>query len=243
MVARRIWLLAGLFLGNVSGALAHEVAEAADEGPWFGNVQFGFLATSGNTDNSNLNSSFQVGYGVGKWVHTFDAFAIKATESNSTTAEAYSLGWRSERNLTERDFVFGRLDWRKDRFSGYTEQFAQTVGYGRRLIDVAPHALNAEIGIGARQAERDDGVNEDNLIVRAGLDYKWQFSETSAFTQTLAVEYGEDNTYVETVSAVTARLVGNLAMVASYTVKHNSDVLPGTEDTDTFSAISLEYQF
>ena len=38
-------------------------------------------------------------------------------------------------------------------------------------------------------------------------------------------------------------LVGNLALVASYTVKHNTDVPPLTEKTDTYTALSLEYGF
>jgi hypothetical protein len=45
------------------------------------------------------------------------------------------------------------------------------------------------------------------------------------------------------VSAIKARLVGNLALVASYTLKRNSDVLPEIEETDTFTALSLEYAF
>jgi len=31
--------------------------------------------------------------------------------------------------------------------------------------------------------------------------------------------------------------------VASYTVKHNTDVPPLTEETDTYTALSLEYVF
>jgi putative salt-induced outer membrane protein YdiY len=34
-----------------------------------------------------------------------------------------------------------------------------------------------------------------------------------------------------------------LALVASYTVKHNTEVLPLTEKTDTYTALSLEYVF
>jgi putative salt-induced outer membrane protein len=240
MFVRAVCLLIGLGLVNGSAA---QTAETEDTGPWFGNVKFGYLATSGNTENSNMNSSFQIGYTAGKWVHTFDTFAINASENDTTTAEAYELGWKSERNLSEVDFLFGRLNWRKDRFSGYPEQFSQSVGYGRRLIDKAPHTLNAEIGIGARQAERIDGVQENDGILRAGLDYKWQFSETAAFTQDFVVEAGQNNTYFESISAITARLVGDLALVASYTIKNNSDVLPGTESTDTYSAVALEYAF
>ncbi|MDH4048413.1 MAG: DUF481 domain-containing protein [Gammaproteobacteria bacterium] len=218
-------------------------AEEEATGPWFGNVKFGYLATSGNTENSNLNTSFQLGYGTDKWVHTFDAFAINATDDNTTTAEAYELAWKTELNLSEVDFLFGRLNWRNDRFSGYSEQFSQSLGYGRRLIDAARHTLNAEIGGGARQAERTDGITESDLILRAGLDYKWQFSETAAFTQKLAVESGQDNTYLESITAIKARLIGGLALVASYTVKNNSDVPVGLEKTDTYSAVSLEYEF
>ncbi|HSD70923.1 MAG TPA: DUF481 domain-containing protein [Woeseiaceae bacterium] len=240
MFARAVCMILVLGLVKVSAA---QTADTGETDPWFGHVKFGYLATSGNTENSNLNSSFQVGYTAGKWVHALDAFAVYASENEATTAEAYELGWKSERNLTEVDFLFGRVNWRKDRFSGYPEQVSESVGYGRRLIDKAPHTLNAEIGLGARQAERIDGVSENDTIIRAGLDYKWQFSETAAFTQDFVVEAGENNTYLESVSAVTARLIGDLALVASYTIKKNSDVLPGTEDTDTYTAVSLEYAF
>lgn len=233
-----------LLLAIGGPVLAQEqAAEEEVKSPWFGAVKFGYLATSGNTDNSNLNTSFQVGYGVGKWIHTFDAFAIHAAEDNETTAESYELGWKSERTLSEKDFLFGRLNWRSDRFSGYDEQFSQSVGYGRRLIDAAPHTLNAEIGAGARQSERTDGLKESDLILRGGLDYTWQFSETAAFTQDFVVESGEDNTYFESITAITARLIGDLALVASYTIKNNSEVPVGTEKTDTYTAISLEYKF
>ena len=51
------------------------------------------------------------------------------------------------------------------------------------------------------------------------------------------------NTYLESVTALSARLVGNLALVASYKIKNNSKVLAGTEKTDTFTALSFEYAF
>ena len=64
---------------------------------------------------------------------------------------------------------------------------------------------------------------------------------TSGNTENLAVEAGDKNTYLESKTAVSAKPVGNLALVASYTVKHNTDVLPITEKTDTYTALSLEF--
>jgi len=219
------------------------MAQDAPETPWSGKARLGYLATSGNTENTTLNTGFEVGYTTGKWAHVLDAAAINATEDESTTTEAYDLGWKSERNITDKDFVFGRLNWRKDRFGGFDTQFSQTVGYGRRLIDNDKHKLNAEIGAGARQSQLQDGTEEDETVFRGGMYYKWLFSETTEFRQDLTAEGGKDNTYVESVTALSAKLIGDLALVASYTVKHNTDVPPLTEETDTYTALSLEYAF
>ena len=173
----------------------------------------------------------------------FTASAVNASEDDDITAEAYDVGWKSERNITDHDFLFGRLDWRKDSFGGFDTQFSQTVGYGRRLLDADKHKLNAEIGAGARQSETQLGVEENETVFRGGMYYKWLISETSEFRQDVTAEGGEDNTYVESVSALSAKVFGDVALVASFTVKHNTDVGPNLEKTDTYTALSLEYAF
>ena len=219
------------------------MAQEEAKGPWAGKATLGFLATSGNTENSTLNTGVELSYTAGKWQHIANAFAISASESKTTTAEAYELGWKSERNLTDVDFLFGRLDWRKDNFGAYNKQFSQTVGYGRRLIKTEKHLLNAEVGLGARQSEFQEGTKENDTIFRGGAYYTYLFSETAEFRQDLTVETGSSNTYLESFTAVSAKLLGNLALVASYTIKNNSDVPALTEKTDTFTALSLEYGF
>lgn len=214
-----------------------------EEGPWSGKAALGFLATSGNTESSSLNSAFTIAYTTGRWAHSLEASAINASEDDETTAEAYQLGWKTEFNMTERDFLFGRVNWRKDRFSGYEQQLSQSAGYGRRLIDTGVHFLNVELGVGARQADLTDGTSEEDFIWRGGINYQWKFSEFAQFTQDFTAESGAENTYSESVSAVKTRLVGALALVASYTVRNNSVVPAGTENTDTFAALSLEYAF
>ena len=228
----------------LGAVLAFSSAHAdEEEGPWSGKASLGYLATSGNTENSTLNSAFEINYVANKWEHALTLKAVQASEEEDTTAEAYEAGWKSEYNLTEADFLFGRLKWRKDRFSGYDTQFSQSVGYGRRILKNERHELNAEAGVGARQSDLVDGTKEDEFIVRAGMDYRFIFSENAEFLQELSVESGGENTYIESISAVKASLVGNLALVASYTIKNNSDVPVGSEKTDTFTAISLEYAF
>lgn len=217
--------------------------EEKEGGPWDGKATLGYLATSGNTENSNLNTAVEVGYTTDGWEHRATAKAINATESEVTTAEAYDFGWKSKWHISEYNYLFGLLSWRKDRFSGYDQQFSQAVGYGRRLLNSERHRLNAEVGAGARQSDLNDGTTENETVVRGGLDYRWQISDSAEFRQDLIVESGGENTYLESVTALSAKIVGNVALVASYTIKNNSEVPVATENTDTYTALSLEYTF
>lgn len=227
-----------------SGAANAQAESAAEvESPWAGTASLGYLSTSGNTDTTSYNTAVEVSYTQDQWVHTVDAAANGADESGTTTAEAYQAGWKSDYNFSESSFLFGQLNWRKDRFSGVDQQTSVAAGYGRRLIDTPAHLLSAEVGAGYRSLDFADNTSGDSAIVTLGMDYKWTFSETSNFDQGISVEAGSDNTFIESVSAVRARLLGDFAIVFSYTVRHNTDVPVGSEKTDRLTAVSLEYAF
>ena len=183
MLSRCIGLLTGLCLAGTLSAQESSSSTDDESDPWSGKATLGYLATSGNTENTSLNSGLEVAYASGKWVHQVKALAINSSEDTQTTAEAYELAWKTEFNFSEHNFMFGRANWRKVRFSGYDTHLSETVGYGRRFIDTGGHTLSAELGAGARQSESSDGMSDDDLIFRAGLDYRWEFSETAEFTQ------------------------------------------------------------
>ena len=240
MLRRGVVAFAAMLLSGAG--LAQEAAEE-EEGPWSGALSLGYLSTSGNTETTSYNTKFNVGYTVNDWEHALSGSASGAIENEVTTAENYQLGWRSAYNFTEHDFVFGTIDWRKDRFAGVTEQRSYALNYGRRVIDTPNHVLALGIGAGYRESDRADGTSSDNAIGRGSLLYNWTWTETSGFEQGLIVESGSDNTYWESVSAIRTRLVGGFNLVLSYTLKNNSDVPVGTEKTDTQTAVSIEYKF
>ena len=216
---------------------------AQDEEGFSGRAALGYLATSGNTENDSLNANLGLWWNYEPWSHSLLGRAVNSSTSGVTTAEAYSLNWKSNYAINETDYIFGLLAWDKDEFSAYEQQVREAIGYGRRFIDSERHILNGQAGIGARQADLRNGVSQDEAILHLGGDYRWIISETSEFSQTLLIDSGSDNTYLEATSALSADVRENLALVISYTIKNNSDVLPGTEKTDTFTAISLEYTF
>lgn len=237
ILAMRVVLL--LVAGSGPG-----LATSADEsGPWSGKAGVGYLATSGNSENTSLNAVFQLSYDLDSWHHGFTAKAIGAESNTVTTAERYQAGIKSKYDFTEHDYIFGMVNWERDRFGGYKEQLSEAVGYGRRLLNSDTHVLNVELGVGAKQADLFDGSKLNGMIGRAAADYLWNFSDAADFSQLVAVESGSGNTYIESISAITARLIDSLNLVVSYTVKNNSDVPAGRDKTDTFTAVNIEYAF
>jgi putative salt-induced outer membrane protein len=217
--------------------------DQADNDPIVGKASLGYLSTSGNTDSTNANAAFNLVWTQTLWSHEFDLSAIKADNSGVTTAEAYTAAYTARRGFGEKSYLFAALDWQSDKFSAFDSQKSETVGYGRHVIAAERHALDIEIGAGARQAELRGGTDENESIVRGALAYAWSISDTSEFKQGLIIESGSSNTRTESVSELRADIFGNVALVLSYRLRNNSAVPPGIEKTDAFTAISLEYSF
>jgi putative salt-induced outer membrane protein len=226
-----------------------EEAEKENEGPWSGSVSIGYLSISGNTESTVFTGNAEVKWDGERWHHSVLGRALGKSEEKVTTAEAYKAAYQGKLDLSGRTYLFGLLDYNKDRFSSYDQQFFQTLGIGQRILQKDRHELNGEISAGASQStlilDVPPGGTEDinEAVFRVSADYKWMISDNSTFSQILNVTSGSSNTYTESVTELSARIVGSLSMVLGYTVKHNSDVSPDKDKTDTFASISLEYLF
>lgn len=213
-------------------------------GDWKGEAAAGLLSTSGNSETQSVNGKILLDYLGGPWKNAFTAVALNSGDDEGTTAERYTVGDKLDYNFTERDYLFGALDYEKDLFGGFRERTAETAGYGRHLLTGPVHLLDAEIGGGARQTEEQGtGDKESEAIGRIGGKYQWTISQTSAFAQSLKVESGSSNTFTEAVSELKLSIVGNLFASVSFTARNNSEVPPETEKTDTVTALSLSYTF
>lgn len=208
-----------------------------------GQIALGFSATSGNTDTTNLNARFLLGYKTGHWRHTGNVTGHRSSVDNATIAERYVATAKSDYSINEHDYLFATAQYETDRFAGFDRRTSEAVGYGRHLFKTEKHGLDGELGLGARQVRFEDGGSENEAIVRVAADYQWTISETAEFTQKLVVESGRDNTYTEAVSALSTRLIASIFSTLSFTVKRNDTVPEDRRKTDTFTAIQLEYRF
>lgn len=217
---------------------------AAQAGEWKGEAGAGLLTTSGNSETQSINGKFTLEYLETRWKNRFHATALNNGDEEGTTAERYTVGNQFDFNFNPRNYMFLAVDWEKDLFGGFRERTVETLGYGHRFLTGPTHTLDAEIGAGARQTEaQDTGERENEFIGRFGGRYQWAISETSAFSQSVKVESGSDNTFTEAVTELKLSIVGNLFASVSFTARNNSDVPPDSKKTDTYTAVNLSYSF
>lgn len=208
-----------------------------------GSAEFGYLSRSGNTDSSDLNAKFGIAHSYTTWTQSFSASAELAEENDSTTTQRYQLGVKSEYRLSDQDYLFATVDYQSDKFGSYKRRWSEALGYGRRLINQEVQTLDAELGAGARQSTLSNGLKQNEVIARVGLNYLYKFATGADFTNNLLVEAGEENTYLENQAAVAMPLFEKLSLKTSYTVRHNTDVPAGTQKTDTLTSVNLSYKF
>ena len=225
-------IFALILLGTMSLGTAWAQQEEAPESPWSGSLGIGFLNVSGNAESRSSNVEATLGYNKGKWHHDMLGRALGQSQNDESTAEAYKLSYTPKYDFTDRTYAFGLLDWNKDLFAAFREQAFQIVGLGRRFIVTDKHKLNGEAGVGATQNEDQLGDRQREFVGRLSGDYTWNISENAQFTQTLAINFSSSNTFLESVTGLRTSIAGPLGLSLSYTVRNNSDVLPGTKKTD-----------
>ncbi|HET7587100.1 MAG TPA: DUF481 domain-containing protein [Gammaproteobacteria bacterium] len=208
-----------------------------------GSVALGFIGTSGNTNTSSFDTSLNVSYTDHHWFHDAAFNAQRVSSEGETTVNRLDFDGQSNYLFNEHNYIFGHASYERNDFGGFQRRTSEAIGYGRRVLGDGDQTLDFEAGIGGRQIVQQDGTEKNAAILRIGGKYEWQFSENGSFGQAVAIEKGTDNTYTESITSLRANLMSALAVIVSYTIKHNSEVPEGIANTDTYTTVSLQYSF
>ena len=230
-----------LVLGLVAVALTGTSGKALAD--WTGKGELGGSFASGNSENEAVNGALEMKGAYGKWTHTLGFAGNYGSDSGDTTAQRWELRGQTQYEITERAYGFGAARYEDDRFSAYDFQTSLSGGLGYKIINNDRTKFWVQGGPGYRYAEfNDTGESEDGVIFRGDLGFDHQLTDTTKIVERFLVETGSDNTYLQNDIGLEVSINGALALRLGYQVRHNSDVLPGTEKTDTLTTIGLIYE-
>ena len=210
---------------------------------WTGKGELGGSFASGNSENEAVNAALEMKYERDSWAHTLGFAGHYGSDGSVTTAQRWEARAQSNYSFTDRAYWFGAGRYEDDRFSAYDFQSSLSTGLGYRLIDSDRTKLWVQGGPGFRYAEfAKTGESESGVIFRGDLGYEHQLTETTKIVDRFLIETGSDNTYVQNDIGLEITISGALGLRVGYQIRHNTDVAPGTEKTDTLTTIGLIYE-
>lgn len=225
---------------------------------WTGTGELGIAASRGNARSENVNAKLAFAREDARWKHDFHAAVLRSKgevlgdfdgdgvpeERFELSANRYELGASSAYKTSERSRWLAAVRYEDDDFAPYTSQATLSLGYGHTFVDTEATGLSVEIGPGYRRAERaGDGETETGLIARGKLDWRHALTATTALTNVLLVESGSDNTFAQNDFGVAVAMNERFSLKAGLQVRHNTEVEPGIESTDSLVTVNLVYTF
>lgn len=211
---------------------------------WAGKGELGGVLARGNTETETLNGKVDMTNETDRWKHLAGFSILRTVNDGVTSANRWELRGESDYKLSERSYLFGALRYEDDEFTDYSYQATASVGYGYKFIDEEATKLDGKLGVGYRQSElRVTGENQDDAILRGVLDYSHKLTETTTLIDKFLVEAGSENTYLQNVLGLEVRMTEKMALGLSYEIRHNTDVQPGTENTDQVLTANLVFAF
>jgi len=245
---------AGIFISSFTSAEEENLKEEEESSAWKANVEFGYVATSGNTKTTTVNSGFAAVYEIEYWRHSINLKSIFGSAENDTTsqvetnAERYFVEGKTDYKYSKESYAFLLVNYDDNRFSDNDYQTSLSAGRGFSFVPNEGAKFDMEVGVGYRETKKKVTLllaeeTIDETIFRLAANYTWEITENSKFEQKLSTEIGDENTVTKSYSGLSANVAKNMALKLSLTATHQSDVRPETENLDTVTAFTLVYNF
>ena len=144
---------------------AQAMAQAPPQEPppeptiWTVTAGAGLTLTSGNTDTSTMNASYEVVYTPRtRHVVRSDGLVIRGKTEDELSADRLSLNVRHEYRLTARAYVFGQNQFLRDSFKSIDHLIAPAGGIGYSVVETPETKMAFDVGLGGVW-EKNTGVN------------------------------------------------------------------------------------
>jgi len=219
--------------------------------------ELGFTAAHGNSTTESLNGRLKLRYLKNDWLHSLDLFGLRSRATyesidntglhfreRKTTAQRFSITTGSARQFGEYQQLSATVRYEHDQFAAFDRRQIFGLGYGSRLINGQYVVLESQLGPGWRRArETETGHYLSDFIGRALLELKIKLTENAELNNSLLLESGPDNSFVQNDLGLTVAMNEHLALKTSYQLRSNSQTDKDRRRIDSLLMLNMVYRF
>ncbi len=239
-------LLAGLGVAHSAQAQIEISNHELEEKGIALTAEAGVDIKTGNTKTQGYRGRIELAQMFVGWRNDYHLEGDHKRDDGQVTDERYFASAQANRAFGEKTYGFGRGSYESDRFNGLDDATVLSVGAGYRIYDTETYFWNVEGGPGYSYNRAKDP--KGNAIMRFSSKFWYQISDSSRFSQFVSVETGKSNTLSRSETALTANIVGSLAMKAAFLLTHQTKPSLNSDGssklhTDTRTTLTLLYTF
>ena len=178
---------AALACSAPSMAQAPPPATTPEPTVWTVSAGAGLALTSGNTDTSTVNASYEVIYDPQtRYLLRSNGLMIRGKNEGDLSADRVSLNVRSEFRLNERAYVFVENRFLRDRFKSIDYLTAPAGGLGYGVIETPETKMSIDVGLGRVWEKNANLGAKTSGSLTVGQSLAQMLTTTTSLTQSFS---------------------------------------------------------
>lgn len=208
-----------------------------------GQIEFGGMVSTGNTDSIGVHTQIDLTRDGLNWRHKLKMLGEYQESDSVPTREHYLAAFESNYKFDDRFYAYGTTQFESDRFFGYGQRYATSLGLGYSAQKGRLTTLDVELGPAYRLTDFTDGAHERNFAARGSIDFAYQLNRGLTISNNSSAYLQSANSTLASTTALKAKLFGPVSGQFSYSIQYESLPPDGRRNTDTTSRAALVYQF
>lgn len=244
MLKKSSSVIAVLFLSHISISpfVRAEEAPAEPKKAWSESAELSVVSANGNTKSTTSSAKNTFIYNWTRTILELVAGGLGSRNDGHTIAEQYNAHEKVSFKVSDRNYLFEKVGWDKNRFAGIDNRYDSSVGAGREIWKTPKNDWLVELGGGYISEERTVGPRNDFGSGRFYTKYVHTISPTANFSQDgeYLINVEDDADYrAKTETALTAAMSTHLSLKVSYKWMHVGRPPVGFHKNDTLTTVGL----
>ncbi|KPV97387.1 MAG: DUF481 domain-containing protein [Pseudoalteromonas spongiae] len=217
----------------------------------FGDLELGFIVTTGNTNTASAKLKTNIMQDLNNWRNQlkFDSLVKKDNdneEGDELSATRYFTSLQSNYLLEDKNnslFLYG--DYEFDRFSGIEKQASFVAGYGWRFLENRKDSIDLDVGPGVNYQVSETDESDLGYLLRLALQWERIVSKRTRFNQDISAEHSLSglNSRIKSETSLVSQISGALSLKFSYLYRYNTMPEEGKRNYDAETSATFVFSF
>ncbi len=239
----------GILAAGLGASAAFAQTAPKPDGMWRGAIGLSAAAARGNTETTTLGLNADMvrqttNDKMGFYLQDIFAGSKNAAGEKSVSAQIFRIGGKYDRDITDKLYGFGGLDFEHDKLAGVKRRILPQVGVGYHVIKSEPTTFDVFTGVAYNETTFYIDPKRRDAELLIGEESIHKISPSTAIRQRLAMysPFDDLSDYrLQFDAGLNTAIIGGWNLVVNYTYRHNSSPPTGRKKGDSLIFTGLQY--